>query len=205
MRCPFSFRTCSRTAEASWKSISAACTTRCGQIPTGSRGSRRSPTKQKSAFTWRSRRPGAKLNIDEYYAYIFERSVPGLPEKAAADGVTPLDYMRRSGAFELKQHVGPIHEEPIPPGELVDLNVDRLGRAFARSPKPDAPNIVPVPTPDGDQEGRRRVGVEIDGVVRRGFPTPSGRLEFYSSTLVQWGWPEMAIPAYVRSHVHPQS
>src|SRR5205807_974657 len=97
-----------------------------------------------------------------------------------------------------------IHEEPIPPGELVDLNVDRLGRAFARSPKPDAPNIVPVPTPDGDQEGRRRVGVEIDGVVRRGFPTPSGRLEFYSSTLEHWGWPEYALPTYIRSHIHPE-
>ena len=64
---------------------------------------------------------------------------------------------------------------------------------------------MPVPTPDGDQEGRRRVGVEIDGVVRRGFPTPSGRLEFYSSTLAQWGWPEMAVPGYTRSHVHPEN
>jgi len=43
----------------------------------------------------------------------------------------------------------------------------------------------------------------IDGVARRGFPTPSGRLEFWSSTLAAWGWPEHALPGYIRSHVHP--
>jgi anaerobic selenocysteine-containing dehydrogenase len=47
------------------------------------------------------------------------------------------------------------------------------------------------------------VGVEINGTVRRGFPTPSGRLEFYSRTLAEWGWPEYAVPTYIRSHVHP--
>ena len=36
------------------------------------------------------------------------------------------------------------------------------------------------------------------------FPTPSGRLEFFSSTLADWGWPEYAIPTYIRSHVHPE-
>ncbi|HEY8175024.1 MAG TPA: molybdopterin-dependent oxidoreductase, partial [Gemmatimonadaceae bacterium] len=144
------------------------------------------------------KQPGAKLSIDEYYGYIFENSVPGLPEKAAAEGVTPLDWMRRSGAFELKQHVGTIHEEVVPPEELGDKRVDAHGRVFSNSPKPNRPNIVPVPTPEG-------VGVEIDGVVRRGFPTPSGRLEFYSTTLAEWGWPELAIPGYTRSHVHPEN
>jgi len=131
------------------------------------------------------KQPGSKLSIDEYYGYIFENSVPGLPEKAAAEGVTPLDWMRRSGAFELKHGVGAVHEEAVPPSELA-------------SPKPNKLNIVPVPTPE-------RAGVEIDGVVRRGFPTPSGKLEFYSTTLAQWGWPEMAIPGYTRSHIHPEN
>jgi anaerobic selenocysteine-containing dehydrogenase len=36
-----------------------------------------------------------------------------------------------------------------------------------------------------------------------GFPTPSRRLEFYSPTLRDWGWPEYAVPTYIRSHVHP--
>src|ERR1051326_4488620 len=59
------------------------------------------------------------------------------------------------------------------------------------------------PSPDGDDEGRRFVGVRVDEKNLRGFPTPSGRLEFYSKTLADWGWHEYAIPAYIKSHVHP--
>ena len=33
--------------------------------------------------------PGRKLTVDDYYGWIFENSVPGLPEKAAAEGLTP--------------------------------------------------------------------------------------------------------------------
>ena len=149
--------------------------------------------------------PGEKLSIDEYYAYIFENSVPGLKEKAAADGVTPLEWMRRTGSVEISRGVGRVFEEEVPAAELVDVHVDESGRVYARSPKPDHPNIIPVPAPDPDAEGRRRVGVQVDGAVRRGFPTPSGLLEFYSSTLADWGWPEMAIPGYTRSQVHPES
>ncbi|MHB8146094.1 MAG: molybdopterin dinucleotide binding domain-containing protein, partial [Vulcanimicrobiaceae bacterium] len=68
---------------------------------------------------------------------------------------------------------------------------------------PVSPNVVPTPSPDPDAQGRRPVGVEVDGAVLRGFPTPSGRLEFFSRTLAAWGWPEYAIPAYIKSHVHP--
>jgi anaerobic selenocysteine-containing dehydrogenase len=48
------------------------------------------------------------------------------------------------------------------------------------------------------------VGVQVEGRILRGFPTPSGRLEFYSRTLVEWGFAEAAIPTYLRSHVHPE-
>jgi anaerobic selenocysteine-containing dehydrogenase len=58
-------------------------------------------------------------------------------------------------------------------------------------------------TPEPDPQGRRPVGVLVDGTVRRGFPTPSGKLEFWSQTLAQWGWREHALPGYIRSHVHP--
>jgi anaerobic selenocysteine-containing dehydrogenase len=49
------------------------------------------------------------------------------------------------------------------------------------------------------------VGVTVDGEMLRGFPTPSGRLEFYSSTLARWGWHEASIPVYLKSHVHPEN
>ncbi len=148
-------------------------------------------------------RPGEKLTVDEYYRYIFDHSVPGLPEAAASEGLSPMEYMRRYGAFEIAQGVGQRHEEEVPAEELDDVSVSPFGRVFTRAPKPVSPNIVPMGDPDPDTEGRRPVGVEVDGKILRGFPTPSGKLEFYSSTLGAWGWPDQAIPRYVQSHVHP--
>ena len=43
-------------------------------------------------------RPGEKITVDEYYQYIFE-NVPGLPEAAKEKDLTPLEYMRKFGAF----------------------------------------------------------------------------------------------------------
>ncbi|HEY2705935.1 MAG TPA: molybdopterin-dependent oxidoreductase [Candidatus Dormibacteraeota bacterium] len=147
--------------------------------------------------------PGQRLGVDEYYAHIFETSVPGLPERAAAEGRTPLQYMRQYGAFEVERGIGPLHEQEVPAAELADLRVSDGGRVYTGAPKPEAVNLAPEGVPDGDGEGRRPVGVRIDGRILRGFPTPSGRLEFYSRTLADWGWPEYAIPTYIRSHVHP--
>ncbi|HSL66104.1 MAG TPA: molybdopterin-dependent oxidoreductase [Gaiellaceae bacterium] len=165
--------------------------------PDGSLGIRR--------FFESRERPGEKLSVDEYYAWIFEHSVPGLPERAAAEGLTPLAYMRRYGAFEVARGIGPVHEQPVPEAELEDPKVGPQGRVYTDAPKPDAANVVPLPTPDPDDEGRRPVGVLVDGDVLRGFPTPSGKLEFWSRTLAEWGWPELALPAAPRSHVHPDA
>jgi len=148
--------------------------------------------------------PGTKLGVDEYYRYIFEHSVPGLPARAAAENLTPLEYMRRYGAFEIARGIGPVHEERVATDELVDHVTDR-GRVYTRAPKPVATNVVPTPTPDPDRAGRRAVGVEVDGAIVRGFPTPSGRLEVWSRTLAEWGWPEYALPTYIESHVHPRA
>jgi anaerobic selenocysteine-containing dehydrogenase len=76
---------------------------------------------------------------------------------------------------------------------------------YTAAAKPASTNVVPLPTPEPDAAGRRPVGVLVDGQVLRGFPTPSGRLEFYSKTLATWGWPEYAIPTYIRSHIHPDA
>jgi anaerobic selenocysteine-containing dehydrogenase len=154
-------------------------------------------------FVESAERPGERLDADEYYGYIFEHSVPGLPEAAAAEGLEPLEYMRRYGAFEIAKSVGPVHRQRVPEEELEDAGEDRFGRIYTRTPKPTAINLAPTGDPGPDAEGRRPVGVRVDGVVRRGFPTPSGRLEFYSTTLAAWGWAEYALPTYIRSHVHP--
>ena len=105
-------------------------------------------------------RTGEKLRIEELYRWMFEHSVPGLPEAARAEGLTPLAYMRKYGAFLVEDNVYRTHEQP-------EAN-----------------------------------GVVVDGVARRGFPTPSRKLEFFSKTLKDWKWPEQAVPGYIRSHVH---
>ncbi|MHB1988199.1 MAG: molybdopterin dinucleotide binding domain-containing protein [Acidimicrobiales bacterium] len=150
-------------------------------------------------------RPGEKLTVEEYYAWMFENSVPGLPERAASEGLSPLQWMRRYGAFEVTRGQGAVHDKEVPVDELEDVQISEFGRVYSASTPPEDPNIVPKATPAPDRQGRRAIGVDIDGVVRRGFPTPSGRLEFYSSTLAGWGWPEHALPGYIRSHVHPEN
>jgi anaerobic selenocysteine-containing dehydrogenase len=153
-------------------------------------------------FAESKKNSGERLGVDEYYEWIFENSVPGLPEKAAEENLKPLEFMRRYGAFEVGQKIGAIYEQPVPAEELDDVRDDRFGRVFSRAPKPTSPNIVPVPSPDGDDEGRRLVGVKVDDEIKRGFPTQSGRLEFYSRTLADWGWHEYTVPTYIKSHVH---
>jgi len=45
----------------------------------------------------------------------------------------------------------------------------------------------------------------MDDVTRVGFDTPSRKLELFSPTLRDWGWPELerVVPWPLRSHVHP--
>ena len=109
-------------------------------------------------------RPGEPITADEYYGWIFENSVPGLPEAATKEGLTPLAYMRRYGVFK----------------------VDDVAYSKAHE------QVVDEQAP----------GVAVDGVRRAGFNTPSRKLEFYSPTLAEWGWPEHAIPRYAPGHVH---
>ncbi len=150
-------------------------------------------------------RPGEQLTVDEYYGWLFESSVPGLPEKAAAEDLSPLDYMRRYGSFEVARGIGAVYATEVADDELEDLGETAFGRVYTRTKAPAPLNMAPTGAPDPDAEGRRPVGVRVDGKVLRGFPTPSGKLEFYSPTLATWGWKEVAIPTYMKSHVHPQN
>lgn len=164
--------------------------------PDGSLGIRKYHESQKN--------PGTKLTVEEYYSYIFENSLPGLPEAARREGVSPLEYMQKHGAYEVNKKIGALYEKEIPEEELDDTSINRLGRIFTRAAKPQSLNIAPVGDPGPDEEGRRPVGVEVDGKLLKGFPTPSGKLEFYSKTLADWGWADQAIPGYVKSHIHKE-
>ncbi len=126
-------------------------------------------------------RPGEIITVDEYYRWMFENSVPGLPEAAAAEGLTPLAYMRKYGCFEvIKENYTP-YAKPV---DTTNTTVDDQSRVLYN-----------------DQV----IGVEIEGTARAGFGTPSRKLEFFSPTLHAWGWKELAyvIPWTLKSHVHP--
>ncbi|MEW6406155.1 MAG: molybdopterin dinucleotide binding domain-containing protein, partial [Chloroflexota bacterium] len=129
-------------------------------------------------------RPGETITVDEYYQWIFENSVPGLPEAATKEGLTPLAYMRKYGVFEVKkENYVPFTKEI---GKASEYQVDEFNRA----------------SKDGQV-----VGLAVDGVVTPGFETPSKKLEFFSDTLANWGWSEKenVIPWTVKSHVHPDN
>ncbi len=130
-------------------------------------------------------RPGEKLTISEYYQWIFENSVPGLPEAAAAEELTPLAYMRKYGAFEVKRDTYAVHENPLSDEDLEGAEVD--------------------PVTQQVRKNGEVLGVEVDGTAVEGFHTPSRKLEFFSDTLRDFKWPEYAVPTYIKSHVHREN
>lgn len=129
-------------------------------------------------------RPGEKINIDEYYQYIFEHT-PTLPETAAKEGLTALDYMRKYGAFAVEPTVYEKHKTPLCEKEL-DGSEDQANGQI---------------TKDG-----KVIGIRVDGEAFKGFPTPSGRQEFYSATMAEFGHEDKIIPDFsVKSHIHPDN
>jgi anaerobic selenocysteine-containing dehydrogenase len=128
-------------------------------------------------------RADQKITIDEYYQYIFEQT-PGLPQAAARENLTPLDYMRKYGAFEVERIAYQKHERVLSPQELDGAQTESPSGLIRKSGSV--------------------IGVLVEGEPRVGIPTPSRKQELYSETLKQWGWPEYVLPAYVESHVNVQ-
>lgn len=71
--------------------------------------------------------PSRPVTVDEYYGWMFENSVPGLPDRAAAEGLDPLGYMRKYGAFEVAKDIYSVHERETPGGVTVDEGPPRHG------------------------------------------------------------------------------
>ena len=126
-------------------------------------------------------RPGQKLTVDEYYSWIFDNSVPGLPETAKKEGLTPLQYMRKYGAFEVTRDVYKQNEKPVAAADLAGSKVEANG----------------VVTKEG-----KAVGVMVEDKAVVGYRTPSRKLELFSKTMADWKWPEFPLPEYYRSHIH---
>ncbi|MEE9372836.1 MAG: molybdopterin-dependent oxidoreductase [Saprospiraceae bacterium] len=131
-------------------------------------------------------RKGEKINLDEYYQYIFER-IKGLPDAAKKDGFdgqfAELEYMRKYGAFLIDKHTYNMNEKEVSEIKLEGSTIDEKTGVIYK---------------DG-----KDIGVMVNGKACEGFPTPSRKNEFYSQMMVDWKWPEHAIPGYVKSHIHP--
>ena len=129
-------------------------------------------------------RAGEKVTVREYYQWMFEHSVPGLPEQAEAKGLSSLEYMQKYGAFEIQSNIFEKYNREISPDEAEGVSVDPISRVVRKDEK--------------------AVGVEVGGRLLEGFPTPSRKLELFSSTLKTWGWPEHTLPDYTASHIQQE-
>ena len=147
-------------------------------------------------------RPGAPVGVDEYYTRLFE-GIPGLGDAAAAANQTPLDYMRDRGAFAVPGDPYQPYERTVDPA-AVDGCTRRDDGVYVK-PGTSAAWDGTDDTLDAlhlAKLGDGSPAVEIDGELKAGFPTPSMKLELFSTTLKDWGWPEYATPTWIPSHVH---
>ncbi len=84
--------------------------------------------------------------------------------------------MRKYGAVEVAKDIYEVHERPAQGERGLDGIVRSNG----------APTGV----------------VLEDGSARQGFRSPSRKLEWWSSTMHDWGWTDEAIPGYQKTHVY---
>ncbi len=128
-------------------------------------------------------RPGECVTVDEYYQYIFEHT-KGLPETAALENLSPLEYMRKYGAFVVEKSGYLKNENLLNEKDLAGSSTDPKSGLISKNGK--------------------AIGVMVQDKPCVGFLTPSRKQEFFSPTMVDWKWPEYSIPTYIKSHIHPE-
>ena len=140
-------------------------------------------------------RPGEQVTVDEYYRWVFENRVPGLPEKAAAEGLDPAGLHAQVRRRRDRQG-------PLPPGRAA---ADRRGARRCASRTSAACSRKPTDD-ELDAAAGRRGGLGRRPAGGRVDASPGGcrRRASSSCTPRRWrrsGWPEHATPGYIRSHV----
>src|SRR5262249_7751787 len=79
-------------------------------------------------------RSGEKITVDEYYRSIFARA-PGLPEAARAEGLDPLAYMRKYGAFQVHQSISRRQERQLGSEEREGADIDPASKVVIKGGK----------------------------------------------------------------------
>ena len=123
-------------------------------------------------------RPGQPITMDEYYGWMFENSVPG-PAGSGREGAAHAarihaEVRRVQGLGQVLQ---PRARARAGSSELEGTTRSKTAKRSCATAPPSASSSTALPC--------------------AGFNTPSRRLEFYSPTLADWGWPEHALPRYV--------
>lgn len=139
----------------------------------------------------------AQMTIEEYYRAVFEND-ENLVEAAEEEGLEPYEYMTKYGAFEATDNEYNLHEEPLDESILEedDVFVDDYGTIRREEREYHS-----------ESDGSDVLGVMVDGEPKQGFPTPTGKQEFYSKTMEEWGYEDekYTLPHYIKSHVHPEN
>ena len=126
--------------------------------------------------------PTGELGVRRWF------EAPGRP----GEPMTVEDYYRTT--FE---SVPGLKEAAAKEGLTDALEYMRRKGAFALEPEGTRYGLHEREVPE-DQPG-----VRVDGVRRAGFDTPTRKLELWSRTLVEWGWPEHGLPSAPESQVAP--
>ncbi|MFC4247215.1 molybdopterin-dependent oxidoreductase [Natribaculum luteum] len=171
----------------------------------------------------------AKMTIDEYYRYVFEHE-EGLQDLAEEKDTTPLEYMKHHGAFQASTNDYELYDEPLDPSVLEedDVYVDQYGtirrvlsdeirveldggdardRDETGSDEDRGYDYDTIEISEDAQYDSEVLGVMVDGEPKQGFPSPTGKQQFYSKTMADWGWDDerYTLPNYLKSHVHPEN
>ena len=150
---------------------------------------------------WESKKnPGHPVTIEEWYNAAFE-TLPNLRKVCEKLGTTPYEYMRDFGAWTEETDVYNVMEREVPYDPAKDAYKYK-GKWIPRSQlsiDPDTGAVYIKGHGDTLHSERHTIGVMKDGKVLQGFHTPTGVLEFYSKTFVEFGWPEYAIPYYPKN------
>jgi anaerobic selenocysteine-containing dehydrogenase len=146
---------------------------------------------------WESAKtPGTPVTVKEYYDAAFSL-LPKL--KKAANKLYPnsefpvYDYMRDHGAWTEETNIYRPQEEEL---KFENGNYIAHGHKYPQEEvTKDQFGVLWI-----EEDGRdHSIGIEIEGKLHTGFHTPDKKLDLFAEWLIDWKWPEYALPIYPRN------
>lgn len=159
---------------------------------------------------WESKQhPGKPVTIAEWYDAAFGDNLPNLKSTATSDprykdAEFPVyEYMRDHGAWMEENNIYSAQEREIKDdGENYIAHGHKYNKHHVEIDKRTG---VMKAEAHGDSwkypDGKKPIGIEIDGKKMEGFATLTKKLDFFSEWFAsdEWKWPEYAVPFYPRN------